>query len=160
MKTNPSNRLVQSYETTLPATADRIFPLLCPVREYEWIAGWECDLIHTASGVAENNCIFRTNDPAEGELTWVVSRYEPDRAIEFVISRPDLLIIKLDLQLAENGDGTTIMTATHTITGLNETGDAVVALLPDNFTRDRWKGLSDALAHYLRTGRMLMKSVE
>ena len=157
MKSNQSKRLVQSHEITIPATADRIFPLLCPVREYEWIDGWSCDLLRSESGVAGKNCIFRTNDPLEGELTWVVSRYEPDRAIEFVIFQPELLVLKLDLALSENGDGTTCLRITHTFTGLNESGNAVVEMFPEDFTRERWGRLGDALIHYLRTGLMLKR---
>ena len=47
----------------VPATPDRVFPLLCPVREYEWIPGWECDVLHSVSGVAEEDCVFRTRFP-------------------------------------------------------------------------------------------------
>jgi len=166
MESNPSNqsnqskRLVQSHEMTIPATADRIFPLLCPVLEYEWIEGWKCDLLRSESGVAENNCIFRTNDPLEGEMTWVVSRYEPDRDIEFVIFRPELLVLKLDLGLSENGNGTTRLRITHTFTGVGEEGNAVVGMLPEDFTRERWNWLGEALAYYLRTGEMLRRGGE
>jgi hypothetical protein len=57
-----------------------VFPLLCPVREYEWIEPWSCDMVFSESGLAENNAVFRTHFPAQGgEETWVVCRYEKDR---------------------------------------------------------------------------------
>ena len=102
MKHENAKRVVQSYDFILAAAAEQIFPLLCPVREYDWIDGWSCDLIYSESGVAENNCIFKTASEAEGEMTWTVSRYEPDRAIEFVIISTDIFILKLDLALSEN----------------------------------------------------------
>jgi hypothetical protein len=65
----------------LDAPPDRIFPLLCPVREYDWIPTWSCDMIYSESGVAENDCVFATAFPEEGPReSWVVVRYEPPLA--------------------------------------------------------------------------------
>lgn len=53
---------------------ERIFPLLCPVLEYDWVPGWECELVYTESGVAESGAVFRTERERDGGLdTWVVS---------------------------------------------------------------------------------------
>ena len=155
MKQENSKRVVQNYEFSLQAAAENIFPLLCPTREYEWIDGWRCDLVYSDSGVAENNCIFRTAFEGENELLWTVSRYEPDKAIEFVIVG-DGLTLKLDLSLTENGDSITLVQVTHTITALNGEANELVKFLPADFTENRWRGLENALDHYLRTGRMLM----
>lgn len=71
----------------LDASPERIFPLLCPVREYDWIPTWSCDMIYSESGVAENDCVFATRLPGRGPReSWVVVRYEPPLAIEFVRS--------------------------------------------------------------------------
>ena len=58
--------LRRTFEHTalVPAPAHRVFPLLCPVREPEWIPGWSCELIHTASRLAEKGCVFRTDSPS------------------------------------------------------------------------------------------------
>ena len=49
------NALSRSYATELhfDAPPDRVFPLLCPVREYDWIDGWECRMVYAETGVAE-----------------------------------------------------------------------------------------------------------
>lgn len=40
-------------------------------------------MIFAVSGVAENNAVFKTDFPVRGgEETWVVCRYEKDRALE------------------------------------------------------------------------------
>lgn len=150
-----AKRIVQSHTMQISAPAASVFSLLCPVREYDWIDGWSCDLIYPHSGVAENNCIFQTDRQGEGQRTWVVSRYEPNRAIEFVIFQHDLALIKLDLYLSENAEGITNMNVSHTITGLNESGNAAIESLPTDFTRMRWTRLAKALNHYLQTGTML-----
>jgi hypothetical protein len=89
--------VIQSCDVRISAPAARVFPLLCPVREFDWIDLWSCDLIYSDSGVAEYNCIFQTDREGEGKRTWVVNRYEPNKAIEFVIFQHDLGVIKMDL---------------------------------------------------------------
>ena len=76
-----AERVVKSYTMTLGAPPVDVFPLLCPVREYEWIEPWSCDMVFSASGLAENNAVFRTNFPTQGdEENWVVCRYEKDHS--------------------------------------------------------------------------------
>ena len=40
-----SIRVVNRYTINLCATPAGVFPLLCPVREYEWIEPWSCDMV-------------------------------------------------------------------------------------------------------------------
>jgi hypothetical protein len=148
-------RVIQSCEVRILAPAARVFPLLCPVLEFEWIELWNCDLIYSDSGVAEHNCIFQTDRVGEGKRTWVVSRYEPNKAVEFVIFQQDLGVIKMDLYLSENGDGTSNLRVMHTITGLNKAGNAAIADLPKDLIQQRWTLLETAMNHYLQTGEML-----
>ena len=77
-------RRVQRGEQRYEATPETVFPLLCPVREYDWLEMWDCTMVWSASGVAEQDCVFTTAFPDAGREVWVVSRYEPGRAIEFV----------------------------------------------------------------------------
>src|SRR5262245_10938344 len=62
-----------------------VFPLLCPVREREWIDGWDADVLHAESGHAELGCVFVARLAGGHEATYVVTRYEPPRAIAFAI---------------------------------------------------------------------------
>jgi hypothetical protein len=47
-----AKRVVHEYVQTNPAPAEKLFPLLCPVREAEWLPGWEYRLIYSESGLA------------------------------------------------------------------------------------------------------------
>ena len=79
------SRTVVSHLMQLDAAPNEVFPLLCPVREYEWIEGWACEMIYSATGKAEAGAVFRTAFAADGPPdTWVISHYAPPRAIEFV----------------------------------------------------------------------------
>lgn len=59
------------------APPDAVFPLLCPVREYEWIDGWSCQLIFSDSGFVEDGCVFTTRLTGEGPTVWVTTRHDP-----------------------------------------------------------------------------------
>ncbi len=52
----PGNRVSHTYTMTIAADAATIFPLLCPVREFDWIDVWSCDVVYSESGVAELGC--------------------------------------------------------------------------------------------------------
>ena len=44
------NRVTRTYKQRLNGSVSKVFPLLCPVREAEWIHGWNPVLVLTQSG--------------------------------------------------------------------------------------------------------------
>ena len=148
-------RIIKEAQLTIDADPGQVFPLLCPVREYEWIEIWQCRMIYSDSGFAENNCIFETDFPHNGgPETWVVSHYEKDRGIGFVRFTPGEKIIKLDIGLSPTGaDGTRLLwRKTHT--GLSPAGNQVVTAIAGNFEFESER-IARMLNHYLKTGKML-----
>ncbi|MFH1465104.1 MAG: hypothetical protein ABIO70_12030 [Pseudomonadota bacterium] len=90
----------------LPASPEIVFPLLCPVEEYRWLPAWRCEMVHSASGVAEEGCVFTTR-LATGE-TWLGTRYEPPNAVAYAVFSRHLLMVQ-QASLAElEGGGSTI----------------------------------------------------
>lgn len=146
-------RATRSWTQLVPAPPAEVFPLLCPVREYEWIASWGCEMIHSRSGVAEKGCVFTRTDET-GPATWVVSRYEPDRRIDFVIVTPASHIQHLEIKVAADHEGSRL-TWTRTLTTLEAAGDAALDALEDGTWDARMAGLERALQHYCITGEML-----
>ena len=150
---NPRKRVTLAPERTLNASPERIFPLLCPTREYDWIAGWECELLHSESGHAEHNVVFRTRLMGVEEL-WVCTHYEPHREIHYLRLAPGLLT-KLEITLADLGDGKTRIRWSLTGSALSEGMNGAVAdLKEDGSRRLRLEHLLDDLEHYLATGEM------
>ncbi len=148
-------RIVKETELTIDADPRKVFPLLCPVREYEWIEPWQCQLRYTESGVAENNCIFETDFPHNGgREIWIVSRYEKDRCIEFVRFTADEKIIKLDIQLTSAQMGHTRLMWRKTFTGLSSKGNRIVAAMAGDFAPEAER-IAGMLNYYLSTGKML-----
>lgn len=149
------NRTIKHYTMNLNGTPEDIFPLLCPVREYEWIQTWQCEMIYSNSGVAELDCVFKTNFPAQGpEETWVVTKYEPPRCIEFV-RVSSLRSIRYSIKLNHQEDGLTQAIWKQVITGLNTDGDAFVANYTETNYSELMERLQNMINHYLKTGEML-----
>ncbi len=144
-----AKRQLHEYTGVISAPPERVFPLLCPVREYEWLDGWRCRVIYSESGVAEDNCVFETNHK-EGPMTWVVSRYEPPRRIEFVTFVPGRLTERLSIALEAAGSGTKIRW-TRKFTGLSEQGNQGLSYWQTDWDR----ALTDKLEYFLANGRML-----
>ena len=151
-------RKVVSHVMQLAAAPGAVFPLLCPVREYEWIEVWQCEMIHSASGVAEAGAVFRTGFPEDGPPdVWVVSRYEPPRVIEFVrvnALRTIHFAIHLESEMIDSA-GHSRWRWTQTLTGLCPEGDARVAAVDDADFAQKIAGLEAKLAHFLATGKAL-----
>ena len=102
---------------------DRVFPLLCPVREYDWIDGWTCTLIYSESGHAEHGCTFETEMPGIGRATWTVTEYDPEgRRIRFAVFVPEMFVETLEVELVEVEGGTTEVRWRRSYTGLNPRG--------------------------------------
>ena len=144
-----------AHDQTVSATPEAIFPLLCPVREHDWIPGWQCRLVYTASGAAEPGCVFQTDRPADGGLdTWVVSRHEPPARVAFVRVNA-LRTIHYDVRLASLPDGATRLRWEQEITALSPDGDRHVAALREQDFVATIEALEAMLEHYLRTGEPL-----
>lgn len=138
----------------LDAPPERVFPLLCPVREYDWIEDWRCEVLHTASGVAEEGCIFRTRFKHEGQMTWIVSRYEAPWRIEFSCFVPGSHTMRLKLELRADGSGTTLLW-TREVTLTDPAGESWLAELTNGAHESNMERLDRVLKHYLNTGSML-----
>jgi len=54
------HRVSRTSVQHLAAKPAVVFPLLCPVREADWIDGWDPISVFTNSGAAEPDCIFVT----------------------------------------------------------------------------------------------------
>ena len=142
-----ARRAVAEFTGELDAPPQDVFPLLCPVREYEWLDGWKCDMIFTKSGVAEENCIFSTPN---GPSIWNVDHYEPPRKIEFTVVSPEM-VNRLNFTLEPTPSGGTRLNWQRTFTGLNDAGNAKVNSWDTGLDRK----LTRAIAEFLKTGKMM-----
>ncbi|WP_136809195.1 hypothetical protein [Desulfosediminicola flagellatus] len=151
------NRKRKSYEyiMKLEALPQEIFPLLCPVREYDWIPGWQCTLLYSKSGFAELGCVFKTDyDERFGDEIWVVSEYVPDTKITFVRTG-NLRTTRYEITL-KTEETLTTLNWMQEITALNNEGDKAVLGYDENEYKTMMESLYQMLNHYLKTGSALV----
>lgn len=150
-----AKQTTRQYSQHFVAPPERVFPLMCPTREYEWIELWKCELLRSESGFAEANCVFRTGVLTDGiEDVWVVSHYEPSKRIDFV--RFDgRRVMSYSIVLEAATDGTTIAHNTQVLTALNDEGNRILDGEGDGAFAYEMKVGEILLNHFLTTGKKL-----
>jgi hypothetical protein len=128
--------------------------LLCPVREAEWIAGWDPLLVVSASGVAETDCVFVTA-ASPHDAVWYVTRHEPSQGfVEMIKITPSVTACRLTIQLRPTVLGCEAQ-VTYSHTSLGPAGDEFLR----GFTADAYEEAMGQwemrLNHYLVHGVML-----
>ena len=146
------------YTQRIHAPASAIFPLLCPVRESDWLDGWTCDVLHTLSGYAEEGCVFRTTPPGDPETVWLVTRHDSHAAVvEFARVTAGLVATRLSVRVEDRGANSNVHVTYH-FTPTSEAGARFVAERhsEEAFHRDmEWWERS--MNHYLATGVLLRR---
>lgn len=101
--------------------SEKVFPLLCPVREKEWIPGWDFEWIFSKTGLIGECCLFKTKEYGEDTFWFVVEYDQIKFRIVFVQFVPDLLTARFTVHLVEQG-GKTIAQVEYVFTSLSEKG--------------------------------------
>lgn len=120
-----ATRVTHEYTQTNCAPPATVFPLLCPVREADWVPGWKYRLIYSQSGFAEAGCVFITEENNR-EATWIVTEYDPAAfRIVFVWVNPGMVATQIYISL-EPSAGNTRAHVRYTYTGLSPEGNREV----------------------------------
>jgi len=138
---------------------DDVFPLLCPVREKDWLDGWEYEMVHSSSGLIEKDCVFTTPHHGEYSTVWQVTQYDViNHEIEFLRVTPFENVVKISIKLTPLDTNKTEALIGYQYTALNEEQNAFIeAELEESFIESmQW--WEKAINHYLITGKMLKKA--
>ena len=126
MDISPPRRVTRTYTQRLVADTERVFPLLCPVREREWTRGWDPLAVYSISGFAENDCIFTTGEE-NPESIWVITEFDPVRyRLEIVKVSPGMTVARIFIRLAENESGNTDAQVVYMYTAIGLEGERFV----------------------------------
>lgn len=158
MQVQKPYRVSRSFTQHLCASADQVFPLLCPVREREWVKDWRPKLVISESGVAEPGCIFVTPGIPEDAL-WLMTVHDPvDHRLEIIKIIPGMVIGTINVALAADDESACTADITYAYTALSDHGKRAL----DEFTEEHFKGFmktwESELNHYLKTGARLESS--
>ncbi len=150
------NRVTHEYTQTNAAPPAQVFPLLCPVREADWVPGWQYRMIYSLSGVAEAGCVFATPNENGSETIWMVTEYDPAALrVAFVWVNPGLVAARIRISLVGNSQGTTDARICYTYTGLSDAGNREVERYSQDWFGHKMQSWEKAINHYLRTGKLL-----
>ncbi|NWJ40504.1 MAG: hypothetical protein HXX12_05990 [Geothrix sp.] len=136
----------------LSAAPAAVHPLLCPVREHDWIEGWRATVLRSASGLAEEGCVFTTPGPDGPDWLWIIAVHQPEH-LRFAIHALGSHATLLDLRLGAEGAGTRL-DWTYDLVPLTPAGKAFAAGYAARFPV-AMALLERRLAHFLATGTML-----
>jgi hypothetical protein len=151
MKIAKSIRAARTYTQSLVTPPSAVFPLLCPVREADWIQGWDPPLVISSSGVAEPDCVFVTS-AQPSDAIWYVTRHEPEAGfVEMIKITPSVTACRLSIQLRATAGGCEA-DVTYWHTSLGPQGDAFVAAFTENAYREFMKDWEAKINHFLRHG--------
>ncbi len=156
MKIKKPNRKKHGYEQHLNAPCETVFPLLCPVKEVEWVPRWMPDTVISQSGVCEQDCIFVTppETPSEsGNAIWIVTKHDlANWKIEMYKVVPGHTISKLEISLLEAPGKSTTAHISYELTSIGPAGDAFM----EDFTAEWYEQFmvewEAQMNHYLKTG--------
>jgi hypothetical protein len=149
------SRLTFNDTFALKAPAADVFPLLCPLREHEWIPTWKAEILYSQSGHAELDCTFTTDSPAEGKRTWICTRYEPDFAISYTSYSEAGYVMCLDITLRPVGTDFTEVTWLRRFVATTTSGKDWMNSLDPTAAAKATQKLASLLDHFLTTGTML-----
>ena len=148
----------RTYQQINNAQPEVVFPLLCPVREKDWVEGWEYKMIFSKSGLIEKNCIFSTPHHGNEQTIWYVTEYDRENyKIQFVRVTPNEEVVKIDIFLSDNGNGTTSSNITYQYTALNESKNLWIKEKLESEFKENMIEWEDAINFYIKTGKKLMK---
>jgi hypothetical protein len=156
MSTFNAKRVSHEYIQTNDAPPEKVFPLLCPVREADWVPGWHYRLIYSESGEAEDGCVFSTPNDAGPETVWMVTHYDPTAfTIAYAWVEPGMIATQLRISLAPAPQGKTSAHIHYFYTGLSPAGNAEIDRFTPNWFRTKMQGWEKAINHYLHTGSLI-----
>ena len=140
------------------AVPEKVFPLLCPVREQDWLDGWDYKMIYSKSGLIEKNCVFSTSHPREMDTIWYVSRHNPKKfEVEFLRVTPKENVVRINIKLTPVENDKTEAEIAYQYTGLNEKQNEYINNELESKFEESMRWWEKSINHYLETGSLLKK---
>ncbi len=153
-----AKRVTRNYVQTIDAEPPVVHSLICPVKEAEWLDGWDYRLIFSHSGVAEHGCVFTSSSAGEDTIWLITKRDDAGCETEFARVTPESQVAVVTVRIEDGGNRTSRVHIGYTITALNEAGNRFVEdFTEENFVKDMqfWEA---TMNHYLKTGKALAQT--
>ncbi len=154
-----ARHVTKEYCQTIYASPDKVFPLLCPVREAEWLDGWRYTMIYSQSGLVEDGAVFSTPHDGEPDTVWVVTKHDPQNLrIQFARFTHQSRVCVLDIGVRHRDESSSNVDIAYTYTGISSAGNQFIDELSDEAFCADMKHWEDSVNHFLRTGNQLKRA--
>ena len=153
-----AKRVTRTYRQKIQGGPEQVFPLLCPVRERDWLHGWDCNMVYSESGLAEAGAVFTTpGSGGEVDTIWLITRRDAgNHVIEFARITPDSRAVKLEFVVTGQEDGNSYVDICYQVTALNESGNRFTTGYSEEKFQKVMQFWEKSMNHYLATGKMLL----
>jgi hypothetical protein len=153
-----ASRITRQYRQTIHAAPDVVFPLLCPIREAEWLDGWRYTMLFSQSGLVEEGAVFTTPGDGEEDTVWIVTRHDRARlVVEFTRFTPASRVCVLQIAVAPHVQGQSLVDIIYMYTSVAEAGNAFLERLTEESFLGAMTFWEDSMNHWLATGERLAK---
>jgi hypothetical protein len=154
-----SQRITREYRQTINATPDKMFPLLCPVREADWLDGWRYNMIYSESGLVEEGAVFSTSYEGEDDTVWIVTKHDSKiHEVEFARFTHNSRTCVLRIAVNSKDENSSYVDVSYTYTGITPAGNDFI----DNFTEETFLEAvtfwEKSMNYFLETGERLKKA--
>ncbi|MEW6673984.1 MAG: hypothetical protein AB1427_20010 [Thermodesulfobacteriota bacterium] len=154
-----ARHVTKEYCQTIYSSPDKVFPLLCPVREAEWLDGWRYTMIYSKSGLVEDGAVFSTPHEGEPDTVWVVTNHDPSNLrVQFARFTHQSRVCVLDIGVRVRDEGSSYVDIAYTYTGISSAGNQFIDDLTDDAFYADVKHWEDSVNHFLRTGEQLKRA--
>jgi hypothetical protein len=154
-----ARRITRTYRQTINAPPEKVFPLLCPVREAEWLDGWQYAMIYSESGLIEEGAVFSTPHEGEEDTVWIVTKHDPGkREIEFARFTPNSRTCVLRISVRADTGNRSFVDIAYTYTATTPAGNDFIEGLTEETFLKAVVFLEKSVNHFLETGEKLIKA--
>ena len=92
-------RINRQHTIIVNSNKEKLFKVLCLVREGDWLPGFTSETIYSQSGVTELDAIFSTHSNTEEPIIWTIPHYDRFNFIEMIYFQPKMKVVTIKLTL-------------------------------------------------------------
>ncbi len=154
-----AKRITRTYCQTINAIPEKVFPLLCPIREADWLDGWQYTMIYSESGLIETGAVFSTPHEGKEDTVWVVTKHDLEKhEVEFTRFTHKSITCVLKIVVRQKDENSSYVNISYTYTGITSKGNDFI----DNYTQESFlEGVTfweKSMNYFLETGERLKKA--
>ena len=153
-----ARRTTKTYRQAINAPPEKVFPLICPVREAEWLQGWRYAMIYSESGLIEEGAVFSTPHDGEADTVWIVTKHDPaTREVEFTRFTPGSRICVLRIAVGAKAGTSSFVDISYTYTATTLAGNTFIESLTDEVFVEAVSFWERSMNYFLETGKQLIR---